>query len=353
MTLAPTPSENQLQADIDALRAQFPQTADLYREVCILLFFRHGITPTANKLYQLVRKGTMSTPAEALNQFWQDLREKSRVRIEHPDLPDGLKSAAGELTAKLWTMAQEQAYTSLVAFRQDSQTTVLAAEAALAAARTECDVVANALQETRDLLLKSNQQAEKRIETLDQQVAAVNALRASLDSQLAQARQDICVQQQRMEDARRESSAEVSALHAATQLAEERFRASETRSLLEIDRERTHSGKLQKELDAMREANNQSVERHRLEIAALQGQLGDVRQHYGALEGTLQVVTASRDAITIEVKTAQAQLAEAVTQSSLLRNDLERWQQQAAEYQRIATELQQQITAARTTRKAR
>lgn len=59
----------------------FPDTQALYREVCVLLFFRHGITPTANKLYQLVRKGSMSAPTEALRTFWADLREKSRVRI--------------------------------------------------------------------------------------------------------------------------------------------------------------------------------------------------------------------------------------------------------------------------------
>ena len=353
MTPVPPPSENQLQADIDALRAQFPQTTDLYREVCILLFFRHGITPTANKLYQLVRKGTMSTPAEALNQFWQDLREKSRVRIEHPDLPEGLKNAAGELTAKLWTLAQEQASASLDAFRQESQAAVIAAELASATAQTERDTAIHALQQAQDAHQKSNQMAEKRIETLDQQVAAANALQASLDTQLAQARKEISAQQQRMEDVRREFSADVSKLHAATQLAEERFRASETRSLLEIDRERTHNGKLQKELDAMREVNNQSAERHRLEIASLQGQLGDMRQRYGTLEGSLQAVTSSRDAAMIEVKTVQAQLSEAATQSSLLRNDLERWQKQSDEYQRMASELQQQLTAARTTKKAR
>lgn len=104
-------SEIRLLADIDQLRDQFPQTQDLYREVCTLLFFQYGMTPTANRLYQLVRKGSMTAPAEALNKFWDDLREKSRVRIEHPDLPDALKAAAGELTAVLWasarTLAQE------------------------------------------------------------------------------------------------------------------------------------------------------------------------------------------------------------------------------------------------------
>ncbi|WP_159078821.1 DNA-binding protein [Orrella marina] len=79
--------EESLAQDVDALRDQFTETQTLYREVCALLFFRYGMTPTANKLYQLVRKGSMSAPAQALAQFWTDLREKSRNRVEHPDLP--------------------------------------------------------------------------------------------------------------------------------------------------------------------------------------------------------------------------------------------------------------------------
>ncbi|WP_196303791.1 DNA-binding protein, partial [Ralstonia solanacearum] len=51
-------------------------------------------TPTANKLYSLVRKGSMSTPTDVLNRFWQDLRDKTRVKINHPELPDAMKQVA-------------------------------------------------------------------------------------------------------------------------------------------------------------------------------------------------------------------------------------------------------------------
>ncbi|AAP85861.1 conserved hypothetical protein (plasmid) [Cupriavidus necator H16] len=43
-----------LQADLAELRARFPETRTLYREVCGLLFFRYGVTPTDNKLYSQV-----------------------------------------------------------------------------------------------------------------------------------------------------------------------------------------------------------------------------------------------------------------------------------------------------------
>ena len=61
--------ESEIQAEVEALRERFSDTKALYREVCALLFFRYGITPTASKLYQRVRKGSMSAPAEALAKF--------------------------------------------------------------------------------------------------------------------------------------------------------------------------------------------------------------------------------------------------------------------------------------------
>ncbi|MFM0150974.1 DNA-binding protein, partial [Paraburkholderia sp. RL18-085-BIA-A] len=84
------PDETRLAAEIGRLKADFPKTRELYREVCALLFFRFGLTPTANRLYQLVKRGSMSTPTAVLGEFWTELREKSRVRIDHPDLPADL-----------------------------------------------------------------------------------------------------------------------------------------------------------------------------------------------------------------------------------------------------------------------
>ncbi|MCP6390852.1 DNA-binding protein, partial [Klebsiella pneumoniae] len=71
-------TETEILAEVETLKGRFSDTKALYREVCALLFFRYGLTPTANKLYQYVRKGTMSTPAEALAKFWDDLRTKAR-----------------------------------------------------------------------------------------------------------------------------------------------------------------------------------------------------------------------------------------------------------------------------------
>jgi hypothetical protein len=109
-----------MQTDIDALRDQFPRTADLYREACAVMFFRYGLTPTANVLYQLVRKGSMSVPTEALRRFWNDLRERSRVDLQHADLPDDVKQSAGQLIGEIWRLARKAADESTAALRQSA-----------------------------------------------------------------------------------------------------------------------------------------------------------------------------------------------------------------------------------------
>jgi hypothetical protein len=170
----PVSDDARLAAEIDRLKAEFPKTRELYREACALLFFRFGITPTANRLYQLVHRGSMSTPTAVLSEFWADLREKSRVRIEHPDLPAEVTQAAGELVAALWSRATAAANAALDALRaeveaqqQDARQSVAALQADLA--RTET--------------------AQVRIHDLEQSLAAAEAARTALDAELAQLRQ--------------------------------------------------------------------------------------------------------------------------------------------------------------------
>jgi chromosome segregation ATPase len=287
--------ESQLVAEIDQLRGQFPQTQDLYRELCVLLFFRYGITPTTNKLYQLVRKGSMSAPAEALNKFWEDLRDKSRVRIEHPDLPESLKTAAGELVATLWSAAQGAAQEGLATLRGEAQAQMAEARQAQAAAEAERDTA----RASHALVSQTLEQAHARIGELEQAVAARDATIAALEGHLQNARGENAGLLNKLEDARRDFALELEKLRSAVNLAEERFRTSEARALMEIDRERTAAGKLQKEVVAIRVSAEQAAERHRGELATLQEQLGNYRQMTGELEGKLKAITVSRD-LTVE-----------------------------------------------------
>jgi len=166
--------DTQINADIEALRTRCQDTRELYREVCALLFFRYGITPTANRLYQYVRKGSMSTPAQVLAKFWDDLRERTRVRIDHPDLPDELRGAAAELVLQLWGRAQQEALRSLDA------------RAAEAAARVEAEQALAAQADERARRLGEERDAQRaRLADAERALAAERAAASELARDLA------------------------------------------------------------------------------------------------------------------------------------------------------------------------
>jgi len=312
-------SDRQILADIERLRAQFADTQELYREVCVLLFFRFGITPTANKLYQLVRKGSMSAPAEALEKFWDNLREKSRVRIEHPDLPDGLKTAAGDLVATLWTQAQASAHEGLAVFRAEAQAAALEALSAKEAAEAERSAAQAALEEARQSVLH----AQDRTLELERQLAGERASKVGLSAQLEDAGRQQLALEAALAEARREFTSELEKMRLALQLSEERHEASEKRSLLEIDRERTASARLQKELTQLRQNNLETGERHRAEIAQLQHELGEALQNAGIAEGTLREMRTSFQQQAEQLRSLQTENAERDTRYALLQRDMD------------------------------
>ena len=318
MDTSPAP-EPHLHADIaqeiDRLRAQFPRTQELYREVCVLLFFRHGITPTANRLYQLVKKGSMSAPAEALTRFWATLREKSRVRIEHPDLPAELQSATGELAAALWTRAVDTAQDQLAAAQLEAERSVADAQARRAQVEEELDQVRRELTSSASAL----DRAQTRITELDQALAISVAAASTLEERLQLAKQGEQQLQRALETARHDFASELDKLRADGKLAQERLKAAETRALLEIDRERQAAARLLKELDTANRKTEQGSVRYRNDVQNLLGQVGNIRQQVGVLEGKLEALrteNARYVAEAVQARDQRDQLALSLTQAA-------------------------------------
>lgn len=338
--------EAQIQADVEALRQHATDTKDLYREVAALLFFRYGITPTANKLYQYVRKGSMSAPAEALAKFWDDLREKSRVRIEHPDLPDELKSAAGDLVATLWSQAQSAAQDALGAFRVEAETKVERARAAQVIAEQNHQVATQALNQCREAIANMGERALM----LEREVAAERAAKESLLSQLSTTQRQREGLDVALVEARRDFAAELEKLREALNRSEERLEAAEKRALLELDRERMAANKAQKELTQLRESQARMTQGHREELTRLQSQLGEARQKVGAMEGSVQELRTILERQEVELQRLRAAGVETETTNALLRNELASAKARAAAAEE---ELRRAVSARSTSSKRR
>ncbi|WP_421377197.1 DNA-binding protein [Paraburkholderia sp. DD10] len=292
-------SDAALAADIERLKMAFPKTRELYREVCALLFFRHGITPTANRLYQLVRRGSMGTPTAVLGEFWADLREKSRVRIDHPDLPAELGAAAGELVSALWTRATASAGATLDALRSEVELQRAEAQQSVVAARDELARTESALEQRTAALLAT----QVEVRDLDRAQAEGHAQRQALAAELERIGAALAARDRELVEVREGFSRDLEKQREAAERAEDRLRASEKRALLEIDRERNAVTKLQKELgDATRRADRKDDDQRRA-LEAMQAQLGDARHQAGVLQGRLDAVRAENLRLQAEIMT--------------------------------------------------
>lgn len=311
--------ESEIREAIDALRDTTANTQELYREVCALLFFRYGITPTANKLYHFVRKGSMSAPAEALARFWAELREKSRVRIEHPDLPDTLKVAAGELVGRLWSEAQAAAQENLNAFREEATACITAADAAKQRAEQDRQAANQELEHLHEALDDSSE----RILSLERLLAPERAEKEALAGQLLAARRQHQALEAELSAARKDFASELEKQRDALRRAEDRHEAAEKRALLEIDRERTTTAKAQKELAQIRQSNAELAQRRRDELRVLQQELGDVRQSLGAAEGGLIKMREGAEQHLAQMNVMREQLSQRTTEAALLHRELE------------------------------
>lgn len=312
-------SEAKIIAEIEALKSHDLDTQDLYREVCTILFFRYGITPTANKLYQFVRKGSMSAPAEALARFWSDLREKSRIRIEHPDLPEGLKAAAGELVASLWSQAQTSAQNDFVSFRQEAQEEVTESLQALATAEQARIASEAESNQTREALRVANE----RILDLERNLAGERARTQSLELQIESARHQQTTLEVALADARKDYSAELDKSRQELRRTEERLDANEKRALLEIDHERQMTVKIQRELLQLRERYLECEELQRFELASSMSELAETRQQLGIAEGKLAELRDTNNLKIEELSALRQTQSKQETQLALLQREIE------------------------------
>ncbi|WP_316157557.1 DNA-binding protein [Cupriavidus sp. BIC8F] len=311
-----------LQADLAELRGRFPETRALYREVCGLLFFRYGVTPTANKLYSLVRKGSMGTPAEVLQAFWQELRGRTRVTIDHPDLPEALKEIAAGAVQTIWQAANEAATGELATLRAEARHAVSAAEAERDAARTE---TAAAREEVAAL---SAQLAEARQahEAVQAALAAERQGHAATQARLEAGRAELDAAGRQLAELRTQFSTELERAREQVTLAQERAEASERRALRELDAERTARQQSERTAEALRgelvaarsEARDAAVAQAEVR-ARLEAQAAALADRLAAAEQAQRKAVHDLDAVQAELGAGQRRAERAEAEAALAR----------------------------------
>ncbi len=319
------PNEGQIVADVAELRDRFSHTQTLYREVAALLFFRYGVTPTANKLYQLVRKGSMSAPAQALQTFWEDLRDKSRVRLDVADMPEELQTLTGDLLGRIWQEAMGHS-------KQQMQHYQTQADERVAQAQAQTRQAQEALEAEQGALSK----AQAEIEKINKQLQAAGQEQAALkqDLQHAKHRQNELETEKQLtqQELRRQSeqfTQDLERLQKAIELTEERAQANERRALLEIDKERSIQTRLRQQIEEAEQASRAQRQAHEQELSKQQEQLQKLRQELGQEQGERRAMQAALDISHSLAKEMQGQVQLLRTRSALLERENEDNKQKA------------------------
>jgi chromosome segregation ATPase len=339
-----SPDFDLLRADVDALRSRFPKTADLYREACAIMFYRYGITPTTNALYQLVRKGSMSVPSEALRRFWSDLRRQSRVDVANAGLPEEVREFAVKFLGQVWTTARQAAEES-VAHLKDA---VSAERDALAMAKVQADAqmaeLATRLEEASHTITTRDEDLVK----LREQLSASHTTVHNLESLVAQARSQVKRLQDEALVTSRDHAADIDKVTARVTQAELRYVELEKRTLVELDRERAFVAKLQKSLESERQLAVTRYEKLQSDAQASQIQLARQEQAQTAQRAEISALTEARDAAIAQAAANReatvslaSQLAAEQARVEELRQQVRRLSEQSAARAQSAPELQQ------------
>lgn len=294
-------NEQQLQIEIEKLKIQFPDTKDIYREVCILLFFRYGITPTANKLYQYVRRGSMSAPAEALNKFWLELRDKSRIRIERNDIPETISLAAGDFVATLWSEAQKAAQAGFTDLIENATAEILKFKLESQLARQDATKLQVQLDESNLELKKAKKLTSEADYLLQVNTTALVHQEKSL-TELKIERDNF---QQLLIDSKLSFSKDLEGVNLSLYKAEERYVALEKKSLLEVDRARQQIKSLEKEMLTLRQTGKKEQSSYINELDKKMNVIAVLNNKAGMLNGKLIEIAKQNKKITAKLALAE------------------------------------------------
>ncbi|SFD28937.1 DNA-binding protein [Massilia yuzhufengensis] len=298
--------EKQLREDIEHLKAMGLKTADLYREACVIIFFRYGKTPTANGLYQLVRKGSMSAPAEALAKFWQDLRANSRGTISHPDLPEALQEIAGELVAELWRQA-----------RQRSDEAVELIKAGAAASVELAENTANLLREANEKLQAQLSESavnfrhlSKELADTEKRLTVASSTNLAMTEEVRRLGLQADEHEKRVKETRQEFSRELQLQRDEKEREVQRLNEAEKRVNLELDRGRVALKRAEKIAEGAAENERKTAILCEQRISELSVTVELLKNQLSSAVSATQLATEQREALVRDLSAADMRLAE-------------------------------------------
>jgi chromosome segregation ATPase len=307
-------ADDEIQAAVLALKNQDLTTKEIYREVCSLLFFRHGITPTVTHLYRLVQKGSMGVPTAVLAQFWADLRKRSTIDVAHPDLPKELADVAAVAIAGVWKTATALSDAQLEGFRASAREDVGAAQARAAELETALASMTTARHDAEALREKSEQLRE----ALSVEHEAERRAHAASIARCQELHRQVASLQSQIDSSQVAFSRDLARAQQTAQEAVTRAEAVERRALLELDQERQNRQKTEKSLEKLREQATADQSNARENALTQAREIGGLKSSLESAEATKAVLAQAAQDAKVRIEALEKELSEATQRSTRL-----------------------------------
>lgn len=311
-----------LQDAVDALKLAQSDTRTLTRQVAALLMERDEPV-NANRIYSLIRVGSMVTIQDELKLFWRTLKNQLLPKLNLPGVPQALLTMQGETLGTLWGEALRLARAQFDEERAKSAGEIASLKAKVSDLLLDTDRITGVLEERERQLAEASEgrrQAEREMESamvrLDERQAAIDSANAENLRLRNDRALEVADLRQREDNLRAEFDVK------ATKLAEEVRHLAEissvaeetmTRMRVEIKREVDHGESLLKDklkLQSRLESEARRFEEilatqasaNEAEVGALTADLDGLHQKLLALteekavvEGRLQATIEERD----------------------------------------------------------
>lgn len=297
--------ENAIRDAIERLKSTHKDTRSLYNAVCHLLFFEHGIAPTGRRLYDYVKRGSMSVPGEELAKFWEEVRSKGKVTVALPGIPDSVSRPASEAIAAIWLQATAAARAELDTAKREQERLSEEARAAQAAAEDAALLAQRTAEDLRVRLEEVNAALEASRDSLENErrsLAGAYGRINELLSQLDQAR----LQQDRMQEA---FSADLALARQDAQTAQDRAAAAERRALMEIEQERQARARAEKRADSLQDRLSACESKERQLSLDLAEERTRAKMQLTAKDEALEHAASAHESLRLQHEAATQQLA--------------------------------------------
>lgn len=143
-----------------------------------ILFFEHGITPSAKSVHSFTAHGSMGDIQSDLRGFWKAQQARMRSQLNAPSLPADLLESFGAGLDRMWQMLGERAHASFAREREEAMQMVKRADQRVLEAQDEATALRTAMGELEQKLaaeVARREQAEGRAEGLAADVSRLEA----------------------------------------------------------------------------------------------------------------------------------------------------------------------------------